>query len=47
MAWGRNIRSTFTKIEQLRVPIVAAIDGYAMGGGIELAMACDLRVASS
>ena len=36
----------FSKIESLRVPVIAAINGFALGGGCELALSCSLRIAS-
>jgi enoyl-CoA hydratase len=36
----------YSFIEQMRIPVIAAVNGYALGGGCELAMACHLRIAS-
>lgn len=44
--WVLKGHQVFNKIEDLAMPVIAVVEGYAMGGGLELAIACDLIFAS-
>jgi enoyl-CoA hydratase/carnithine racemase len=44
VAWGRELTHSFTTVAKLPKPVIAAVTGYALGGGYELALCADFRV---
>ena len=45
-AFGKKGNDIFRKLEKFPIPTIAAINGFALGGGCEIAMSCDIRICS-
>ena len=45
-AFGKKGNDVFLKIEKFPIPVIAAVNGFALGGGCEISMSCDIRICS-